>query len=429
VKSSRRRNAKGRVGRPSTASTDLHRSRWTGLDGCGSAAEFGSFAFVSKVPLRRERPERPVGRLDDGTPIYAPIGEMLQDGDRVRCHLCGRWLRMVAGQHLIVSHGMTTDEYRELFHLDVTTSTACADTSELKRASMFEQIADAGPGRVYPLAERGAPPTIPRWRSLAVRRPDLMVDWDTDSRDNPDPYTIGEHSHGKVRWRCHSCGHRWLQSPKVRSHGRGCAACGRRRIIEATVQRNQQPPPRERSLGALRPDLLGEWHPTRNQDIDPFAISRGSERKVWWRCGTCQTEWQTAVNDRTRATPHGCPTCSLAKRAAGLTVVASERSFATRYPHLLEEWHPTRNGDLDPLHGRGELGAPVLVALSVLRPRVADLAGGAPPQPRRMPHLRPIKRTTAPSLGRVGAPVCWTTTSESWVDRVVFENDPFPTTR
>ena len=63
---------------------------------------------------------------------------------------------------------------------------------------MLEQIADAGPGRVYPLAERGAPPTIPRWRSLAVRRPDLMVDWDTDAQDNPDPYTIGEHSHGKV---------------------------------------------------------------------------------------------------------------------------------------------------------------------------------------------------------------------------------------
>ena len=94
--------------------------------------------------------------------------------------------------------------------------------------------------------------------------------------------------------------------------------------------------------------MLTEWHPTRNQGIDPFALSRGSERKVWWRCATCQTEWQTAVNDRTRPTPHGCPTCSLAKRAAGLTVVSSERSFATRYPHLFEEWHPTRNGDLDP---------------------------------------------------------------------------------
>jgi hypothetical protein len=111
--------------------------------------------FVSKLPPQRERSERPVGRLEDGTPIYAPIGEMLQDGDRVRCHLCGRWLRTVAGQHLIAAHQMTTEEYRELFHLDVSASTACADTSELTRASMLDQIAGAGPGRVYPLAREG----------------------------------------------------------------------------------------------------------------------------------------------------------------------------------------------------------------------------------------------------------------------------------
>jgi hypothetical protein len=71
-------------------------------------------------------------------------------------------------------------------------STVCGETSPLKRASMLEQIADAGRGRVYPRAERGAPPTIPRWRSLAVRRPDLMAEWDTDAQDNLDAYTIGD---------------------------------------------------------------------------------------------------------------------------------------------------------------------------------------------------------------------------------------------
>jgi hypothetical protein len=35
---------------------------------------------------------------------------------------------MVAGQHLIAAHWMTTDECRGLFHLDVTRSTACTDT-------------------------------------------------------------------------------------------------------------------------------------------------------------------------------------------------------------------------------------------------------------------------------------------------------------
>jgi hypothetical protein len=53
--------------------------------------------------------------------------------------------------------------------------------------------------------------------------------------------------------------------------------------------------------------LLIEWHPTRNQGIDLFAVSLGPERKDWWRCATCQTAWQTAINDRTRPTPPRVP--------------------------------------------------------------------------------------------------------------------------
>jgi len=34
---------------------------------------------------------QPVGALTDGTAYYAPIGELVYDGDyRVLCHLCGR---------------------------------------------------------------------------------------------------------------------------------------------------------------------------------------------------------------------------------------------------------------------------------------------------------------------------------------------------
>jgi hypothetical protein len=38
-----------------------------------------------------------VGRLPDGTPYFAPIGELPYDADddRVQCHLCGDWFRIV----------------------------------------------------------------------------------------------------------------------------------------------------------------------------------------------------------------------------------------------------------------------------------------------------------------------------------------------
>jgi ROS/MUCR transcriptional regulator protein len=60
---------------------------------------------------------RPVaGVLADGTPYYAPIGEIVTDGTTVTCHLCGRPLKSVAA-HLRV-HGWTKDAYCETFGLE-----------------------------------------------------------------------------------------------------------------------------------------------------------------------------------------------------------------------------------------------------------------------------------------------------------------------
>jgi hypothetical protein len=68
---------------------------------------------------RTGRAVRPVvGVLGDGTAYYAPIGEVIVDGPRVTCHLCGRALRSVAAH--LASHGWTTEKYREAFGLERT---------------------------------------------------------------------------------------------------------------------------------------------------------------------------------------------------------------------------------------------------------------------------------------------------------------------
>ena len=48
---------------------------------------------------------RPLGSLEDGTPYYAPLGQLPHDPqeDRVQCHLCGEWYRLVGGTHLAVN--------------------------------------------------------------------------------------------------------------------------------------------------------------------------------------------------------------------------------------------------------------------------------------------------------------------------------------
>lgn len=58
-------------------------------------------------------------RAVDGTPLYAPRGELAceVDGSAVQCHLCGRWYRDLASSHLPRAHQLTASEYRELVGL------------------------------------------------------------------------------------------------------------------------------------------------------------------------------------------------------------------------------------------------------------------------------------------------------------------------
>lgn len=275
---------------------------------------------------------------------------MWRDGDRVRCHLCGRWLKMVGGQHLIAAHEMTLEQYREMFCLLGNVSTAAPETSQRKRSTMLEQIAIRE--RDQSVLGPPSPPTVGRWRSLAVLRPDLMDEWHPTRNGELDPHRLGQHTHRKVWWRCRECGHEWQTSPNQRtSAGRGCPACGLRRPIAATVQRNRRfRVPRERSIAMVRPDLLGEWHPTLNGDLDPFTVAARSERRVWWRCGSgdCRQEWQAAVGDRAKRSGLGCPACGYRRAGQRRALAERERSLGALYPHLLVEWHPTRNGELDP---------------------------------------------------------------------------------
>jgi len=298
---------------------------------------------------RPSRSPRPIGRLPGGEPYYAPVGEMRYDGDRVQCHLCGRWLKWVGGTHLARTHGWTIEQYRDTFRLPRNVSTVAPETGGLKRAQMLEQIRTGQ--RDQSAIPRGiVPATVGAWRSVAVLRPELLVEWHPTRNADLDPYEVGVHSKRRVGWRCRECGHEWAQSPKARSQGNGCPACARRRSIAALIEHSRATVAPERSLAAIRPDLLAEWHPTRNAGLDPNAVAAGARQKVWWRCNECGHQWSAAVGERTRPRrPHGCPACALARQGAREAYNARrEQSLAALYPQLAAEWHPTRNAALDP---------------------------------------------------------------------------------
>jgi rubrerythrin len=108
-----------------------------------------------------------------------------------------------------------------------------------------------------------------------------------------------------------------------------------------------------RSLAAKHPDLLSELHPTRNADLDVYAIGASSNRRAWWKCSACGHEWETRIVTRTSGS--ACPVCARAqtaersrgRRSTNRRVPAS-RSLAIKHPALAAELHPTRNGELDP---------------------------------------------------------------------------------
>ena len=70
----------------------------------------------------------------------------------------------------------------------------------------------------------------------------------------------------------------------------------------------------------------------------PTHVSRGSTKNIWWECEKGH-EWQAIINNRTNG--RGCPYCS-GKR------VCADNALSTKYPHLVYEWHPTKNHNLKP---------------------------------------------------------------------------------
>jgi hypothetical protein len=90
------------------------------------------------------------------------------------------------------------------------------------------------------------------------------------------------------------------------------------------------------NLYLLKPNLIMEWHPTRNGNVRPRDVTPGSGKKVWWICEEGH-EWQAAIYSRSRGS--GCPDCYRGNTVNNDPQMVSDAA-------LLMEWHPTRNGNL-----------------------------------------------------------------------------------
>jgi len=168
-------------------------------------------------------------------------------------------------------------------------------------------------------------PGPPPEKSLEGTYPNIAREWNIEENAPLLPKQFSPQSNKKVWWICKNR-HKWEAAISTRTKGIGCPYCSGRL---ATNNNN---------LKRLRPDLVNEWHPTKNQNLSPENVTPFSHKTVWWLCKKGH-EWQSTVADRAKA--RGCPFC-LGRR------VSSSNNLAFLHPELAFEWHPIKNGSLKP---------------------------------------------------------------------------------
>ena len=89
------------------------------------------------------------------------------------------------------------------------------------------------------------------------------------------------------------------------------------------------------------PELMAEWHPTKNEGLLPDDVPYGAGTKVWWLCSGGH-EWQSSPNQRTNR-KSGCPSCYNLIRSDNTRKATPEFNLFTEQPELCKEWHPRLN--------------------------------------------------------------------------------------
>lgn len=162
---------------------------------------------------------------------------------------------------------------------------------------------------------------------LKDSNPELLTELILGKNEHLDLNSLNTNSSKKAWWQCSkNKSHQWESIVSGRAvKGYGCPFCSGLKTL------------RQDSFAALHAKLLAEWHPTKNDGIDPWSISAQSNKDAWWRCGNDpKHEWTTTVKHRV-IYGSGCRQC---------LNIRSPLSVAR--PDIAREWHPTKNLPLTP---------------------------------------------------------------------------------
>lgn len=191
---------------------------------------------------------------------------------------------------------------------------------------------------------------------IIIRRPNpnnpipdyICAQWHPTKNGRWKPTDFSSGSNYEATWYCGNrelcgCYHIWNApiSNRTAKKPRGCPWCAeQKRCVHMMNDKF--------SLKAKFPEIALEWHPTKNEDLQPNQITAFSSEPIWWLCpNTCENgcphEYQMIVSNKTRH-GQGCPfsgCCSSPKKCCIHT------SLQTTHPEIAKYWDKENNKEED----------------------------------------------------------------------------------
>ena len=88
--------------------------------------------------------------------------------------------------------------------------------------------------------------------------------------------------------------------------------------------------------------ILIDWDYTKNDNVDPFLLSKTNTKKIWWKCSMGH-EYRVSFYSRVRS--NGCKICNSLQKGEKIrkAKLKTGKSFAESKPTLLSEWDYVKN--------------------------------------------------------------------------------------
>lgn len=157
-----------------------------------------------------------------------------------------------------------------------------------------------------------------REKSLQCLFPKIAKEWDFEKNKPITPDMIPAFINEEFYFLC-PIGHSYkMVVAKRTSRGDGCPFCSGRRTIRGF-----------NDLFTTNPELENEWDYEKN-NIDPYSISKGYDKKIWWRCSKCGYSFSASPNTRTSQNS-GCSQCK-----GGVSVKVNQYDLKGRFIHQFD---------------------------------------------------------------------------------------------